>query len=370
MGGDDRDPSGLGAAPPTGFPEAFTNSFRGLMLGMMLGDIRNPGPGLLNSGPSMHQVCWTLDGLVRYHLSMRAAGHVLSPDSFERPTPLPYLREALLRWGASSRNLPRQELLDGWLAELPALEVDRGPTPVEDVALAELLLAKSLAGNDCRGPSALPRVLAMAACAIIVSPDRMGAWCAAAAGLTHGHPEAWSTALVLGIMAGGHLAQVYRSGPWVTFDPLPAVRWLALFSPTHPLLDQIVPAVDDVHGWSPTRLAELSPEPTAASVLAGALYLARHARDAQPAEIRALAVSAGDPHTVAALASALIGLEKGTRWLDVRELSRHELAWPMDALARDCCLTLWSPPHEEGAADALDEMTRRYPVARPDPPQC
>lgn len=135
-----------------------------------------------------------------------------------------------------------------------------------------------------------------------------------------------------------------------------------------PLLDRILPALSDTDEWSPRTLAALSPDDNAASVLGGGLYLFRRARTARPAEIRALAASAGSPTNAAALASALVGLEQGTRWLDVGELSRHNLAWTVDALARDYCVTLWSPPTYAGEMDVLDETGRRYPWQISPPP--
>lgn len=360
--GDHISPSDRGTAPPTGFPEAFTNSVRGMVLGLLLGDIRDSGAQTLRGGAMSHQICWTLDSLVRYRLYSRARERSQSgfSSSFDIPAPVDHIREGLLRWGRLVRGWPAHDRLDGWLIDVPALADARHGDVLDDWR-ADLETGLRLSMGDDRRATGLARALPISAAAVLACPDRMAGWCSASVGLTHGHPEAWSTAAMLGVLAGGHLAEVFRSGPWVRLDPFVGARWLMQELPSHPLLDRLMPALADTAHWSSKALAALSPDDSAASVLGGSLYLFQHTRTGRPAEIRALAGNTGAPGEVAALTSALVGLDQGTKWLDVNELSRHELAWTADALARDFCLTLWSPPPYEGEMDVLDEMSRRYP---------
>lgn len=332
-----------------------------MILGSLLGDVRNPGADLLHSGPVSHLVCWTLDALVRHRLHVRAQEQETNGECFEPPAaPTEHLRRSLLHWGATVHRWPAALPQDGWLAGVPALSIDRGPTPAEDSAHEDLMRHRSLSTNDHRTSSALFRTLPIAASSVTAGPDVIAGWCATAAGLTHGHPETWSAAALLGLLAGGHLAEVFRSGPWVPLDALSTVEWFLEDLPQHPLGDTLIPALNCAD-WSPARLARFTPDDTAAAVLAGSLYLFRHARAEDSRTVRKLAASAGAPHAVASLTTALIGLERGPAGLDNGELSRHGLAWTLDALARDLCVTLWSPPPHPGEMDVLAEMAGRYP---------
>ncbi|WP_432558128.1 ADP-ribosylglycohydrolase family protein [Granulicoccus sp. GXG6511] len=361
MGQGDQRPSGRGAAPPTGFPEAFTNSFRGMLLGGLLGDVRNSGDNLLHSGPVMHQLCWTIDALIRHRLHTRTQEQGQGLVQTDQPfSPTSHIRNGLLHWGSLARGWPNTAMPEGWLGEVPALRVDRGPTQAEDSARADLVDERSLSRNDFRTSSALFRTLPIAASSVVAGPDVVAGWCATATGLTHGHPEAWSAAALMGVLVGSHLTEVFRSGPWARIDALTTINWFFSDMPEHPMAEMLRPGLTDA-AWSPATLARLSPDDSTAAVLAGSLYLFEHFRDERPSAIRALAARAAAPHAVASLTSALIGLERGPGGLDSRELSRHELSWVLDALARDYCVTLWSPPAHHGEMDALAEMTLRYP---------
>lgn len=352
-----------GAAPPTGFPGAFTNCFRGMLLGFVLGDVRNPDADRLESGPASQQLCWILDSLIRHELRVRRDERdSTGQGNGIRPAPIEQLRAGLLRWGALNRSWPQADLLNGWLVSVPGLATDRGPTPAESKALAGLVAGRFLADGHHKDARGMFRSLPIAASAVTAPPELMSGWCAGAAGLTHGHPEAWSTAALLGIIAGGHLTEVFRNGPWALLDAAGPVQWFTNGLPDHPLFDRLVPALDPARDWSALGLAAISDDDSSAAVLAGALYLFRHSRHLPLTDVRERAQAAADPNSVAALTGALIGLEQGTGWLDPGELVRHELAWPIDALAQDYCLTLWSPPADFDEMDTLDELPQRYPL--------
>lgn len=342
-----------------------------MLLGLLLGDVRNPGADqLLHSGPASQQACWILDALIRHELQHRASQResALGADDEVREAPIEQLRTGLLRWGALNRAWPRRDLLNGWLAKVPALAAHPCPTLTEDGALAGLEDGQFLAAGHDRGATAMLRALPIAASAVTGCPELMSGWCAGSAGLTHGHPEAWSTAALLGLIAGGHLTEVFRSGPWVRLDLAAPLRWFVRGQPNDPLLERLTPALAEAGPWSPGRLRALSDDDSSAAVLAGALYLFQHTRQLPVAAIRRRAQVAGDPAHVAALTAALVGLERGMSWLDVAELTHHDLTWAMDALARDYCLTLWTPPAYDDEIDTLEEMARRYPVRVDEPP--
>jgi ADP-ribosylglycohydrolase len=243
---------------------------------------------------------------------------------------------------------------------VPALRLDRGPAPAEDFAQDDLRGGVTLSSNDFRTPSALFRSLPIAASSVVAEPNVVSGWCATAAGLTHGHPEVWSTTALVGLLVGHHLTEVFRFGPWAALDAASTIRWFFRDMPENPSAKRLLQAVSSPL-WSRDLLAALSPDDTSVSVLAGALYLFERARTLRPASIRVLAASAADPHAVASLAAALVGLEQGPRGLDTGELTRHELSWVVDTLARDFCVTIWSPPAYGGEMDALAEMSLRYP---------
>lgn len=331
-----------------------------MLLGGLLGDIRNPGAEVLHSGPVSHHTCWTLDALIRHRLAVRRRHRTASEDFGPWPSPIPHVRRGLLRWGALARQWPTSHPPDGWLSGVPVLTMDRGDTPAEDEAHHDLVAQRPLSAHDSRSSSALFRVLPLAASSVTTRPDVVASWCSGTTAMTHGHPESWTATALLGVLVGSHLAGIFRHGPWLSLDAATSLHWFFDHYPDPTLFDylrQLLIRPD----WSPAALQALAPDDTTLSVLAGALYLFQHARNEPLAGVRHLAATAGSPHAVASLTCALLGLERGPGGLDTGELSRHELTWVIDALARDYCVTLWSPPSPEGEMDVLDEMTLRYP---------
>ncbi len=74
-------------------PEAFSNAYRGgMLLGLLLGDVRDPTQRVLQSGPAVQQTCLTVDALIRYEAW-------LGNDSGARD-PMPEVSSAVLRWAA------------------------------------------------------------------------------------------------------------------------------------------------------------------------------------------------------------------------------------------------------------------------------
>lgn len=106
-------------------------------------------------------------------------------------------------------------------------------------------------------------------------------------------------------------------------------------------------------GPSLDTLRSLAPDPTSLSALAGSLYVA--ATHAEPERFRdalELAARAPEGAAVAAVAGALLGAAHGASRLPVDLVARHELAWPLDVLARDVVAQLSDPPGGSGASGA------------------
>ncbi|MFD3621079.1 hypothetical protein ACFWWT_38835 [Streptomyces sp. NPDC058676] len=111
------------------------------------------------------------------------------------------------------------------------------------------------------------------------------------------------------------------------------------------------------------RLAKLAPDATALSALLGGLYVAGSfpGRDQVGAALR-FAAMAPDGDSVACVAGALLGAAHGVEALPVDLISRHELAWVLDTLARDLIAQLTdSPSGSEYTPGWDDHWWDRYP---------
>jgi hypothetical protein len=93
------------------------------------------------------------------------------------------------------------------------------------------------------------------------------------------------------------------------------------------------------------RLAKLAPDATAPSALLGGLYVAASFPDRAQVNV-ALRFAAGAPDgdSVGCVTGALLGATHGVEALPVNLLSRHELAWVLDTLARDLVTQLTDSP--------------------------
>ncbi|WP_026926807.1 ADP-ribosylglycohydrolase family protein [Granulicoccus phenolivorans] len=355
MAEDPFDPRDTGDEPdyPPAYPEAFSNAYRGMLLGLLLGDVRDPTQRVLQSGPAVQQTCLTVDALIRYEAW-------LGNDSGARD-PMPEVSSAVLRWAAMQGLVKRPDLLSGWVSRVTVLNAPRGQDRPSEQALPGLTVGRQWAANEDTSSVPLLRCLPLAGTAIVAGPAEVSQWCALSAALTHGNADALISTSFLGVMVGAHLTSVFREGAQ-ELDPATATSWLMREHPGCELIDRVISVLADSEPWSAQRLAELSPDPSAGSVLIGALYLHRHFRGQSPSALRPRTRSAGDPYAVAALTGALLGLERGVDVLDVDELTRHELTWPMDTLARDYCSLMWVIPSEFGSPDSYEQIRERYPT--------
>ncbi|MFJ9740510.1 ADP-ribosylglycohydrolase family protein [Streptomyces sp. NPDC101166] len=93
------------------------------------------------------------------------------------------------------------------------------------------------------------------------------------------------------------------------------------------------------------RLAQLAPDATAPSALLGGLYVAASFPDRYQVDAALrFAAQAPDGDSVACVAGALLGAAHGAEALPVDLVSRHELAWVLDTLARDLVAQLTDSP--------------------------
>lgn len=187
-----------------------------------------------------------------------------------------------------------------------------------------------------RGWHALGRTLAL-----LGSPEAVDEWGRHArdvAALTHGDPAVHSAAALATLLArhciaGGSVREGAESALSALGSADGAVRDAGagdegrMAAALHEALSR--PA-------DPDRLARLAPDPTALSALLGGLYAA--ASFPERTDVTAalqFASRAPDGESVACVAGALLGAAHGVEALPVELVSRHELTWVLDTLARD-----------------------------------
>lgn len=350
---------------------------RGLVLGAALGDAagvvrgRWPGEGLLRVGVSTQLAAFTVEGAIRASVRLDHKGICHAPSVIWHA----YCRWAYLqgiepervseRWThGSDSDWPR-----GWLARVPALRERRGSAPATVAALTGLrqgTLAKPV--NGSRGAHALTRGLAFGLLHRLFGPNACDTLIRETAALTHGAPEAQDAAL-----GGAGLV----SHCLATDDPFRA--WTASGPGEDHPIDALVRSLPMPHSAGPDtvlallkapgavpdhgQLAWLAPDATGSSALLGALYVVSRfpGRDTVDAALR-FAAGAPDGNSVASTAGALLGAAHGVDALPVELLSRLELAWVLDTLARDLLQQFTDSPGGGDHVPARDpHWWDRYP---------
>jgi ADP-ribosylglycohydrolase len=167
------------------------------------------------------------------------------------------------------------------------------------------------------------------------------------AALTHGDPAAHSAAAHAAVLVS-HCLTAAGERPQVRQALTDGVRALtradALTASELEQLEAALRQADD-HPTDPGRLARLAPDATAPSALLGGLYVAASFPDrAEVGAALRFAAGAPDGDSVACVAGALLGALHGAEALPVDLISRHELAWVLDTLARDLVLQLTASP--------------------------
>ncbi|MEU2429187.1 ADP-ribosylglycohydrolase family protein [Streptomyces sp. NPDC007861] len=335
----------------------------GLALGETLGNARGavPADGPLRAGVCTQLACFTAEGLIRASVRMdhRGIGH-----------PPSVLWHAYCRWAAlqgieADRMRERWTMgLDrpwptGWLAEVPALAERRGSAPATVAALTRIEQGTlTEPATPSRGWHALGRTLPVAA---------VPAWCSGAtvretAALTHGDPAAQSAAAHAAL-----LARHCPTGDGVHDAFATALSELRPFDPkaTADELDRLTTALR--HGadrpGDAAALAHFAPDRTAPSALLGGLYAAASfpERGQVDAALR-FASGAPDGGAVACVTGALLGAAHGVEALPVHLVSRHELSWVLDTLARDLVVQFADSPCGSEWTEGWDpNWWNRYP---------
>jgi ADP-ribosylglycohydrolase len=329
---------------------------RGMMFGLALGEAlggargKVPGSGPLRAGVTTQLACFTAEGIIRAQVRGNHKGICYAPGvvlhaycrwAFMQGIEVEKMRR---RWSPYGGAWP-----DGWLAGVPALGERRGSAPATVTALSRIDQGEERMATASRGHHALTRGLPIA-----VTGIGGIAQAGAVAALTHGDTAAQAATAHAAVLAHHCLT---HSSPEPGTTPGPSARdalhagIIALPSAGPSLTDdehrRLVAAfqyaVDE--RADAVRLARLAPDPTAPSALLGGLYVAASFPDR--ADLRAaleFAAGAPDGESVACVAGALLGAVHGIEALPVDLVSRHELAWVLDALARDLVMELEDSP--------------------------
>jgi ADP-ribosylglycohydrolase len=332
---------------------------RGCMLGLVLGDAIGatgtavPATGALSATTAAQLACFTVEGIIRAHVRASHKG-ICHPPSV--------VWHAYRRW-AAMQGIPgiepaqEEHWPDGWIAQVPALAIRRGSAPATVAALQSRTmgdLVKPVGGST--GAHGLTRVLPVGV--TDGSVRELGSLAAELAATTH-TGEAVSAAAV-GVTIVAHIAKghsVEEATQRARREDLSFLKQAADV-PLEPVLDAA-----RSHPRQATTLAQLAPGARAVAALSGGLYVALSfpERD-QIREALSFAASTRNGRHVAAVAGAVLGAAHGVDALPVDWVSRLELAWVADVLARDLMAEFVDRPSGSEYVPAPDtHWWDRYP---------
>ncbi|KHD75993.1 hypothetical protein MB27_19040 [Actinoplanes utahensis] len=332
---------------------------RGCVLGLVLGDAIGaagaevPPDGSLRATTGAQLACFTMEGVIRAHVRATHRG-ICHPPSV--------VWHAYTRWAAMQgildvKPLQEENWPDGWLAQVPVLAARRGSAPATVTALQNGTMGeigKPVGGSV--GAHGLTRVLPVGLTAEWVpEPARFAAEIAAT---THAgkavHAAALGATIIAGIAKGQGLEEAVQQSQWESLNFL-----------EQPVESPVASAVEAARSQprQTTKLARLVPDARAAAALAGGVYVALcfPGRD-QIRDALLFAASCGNGSHVAAVAGALLGAAHGADALSVDWVSRLELAWVADVLARDLIAEFADEPSGTEYAQGGDPYwSDRYP---------
>ncbi|MFG2454731.1 ADP-ribosylglycohydrolase family protein [Streptomyces sp. NPDC048512] len=330
---------------------------RGLLLGLAIGDTlgrakgKLPADGPLLAGVSTQLACFTTEGTIRALVRGDHKGICHPPGVVWHA----YRRWAALQGLEAERSRSAGRWPDGWLAQVPALTERRGSAPATVTALAGSAHGQVKTPTTSRGCHALTRTLPVAVLSAAYGSEPAVDAARDIASLTHGDPAA-HTATAQAVVLAQHcltdLTEAKASSGGRTqvrqalAEGLRALRGIDRAYASEGL-DRLGQALEMAiaHPADAERLAKLAPDATAPSALLGGMYAAASfpERD-QVADALSFAARAPDADSVACVAGALLGAAHGAEALPVDLVSRHELAWVLDTLARDLTAQLADLP--------------------------
>ncbi|MER7499412.1 ADP-ribosylglycohydrolase family protein [Nonomuraea pusilla] len=342
----------------------WANRVRGLVLGLALGDGLGrgaaPASGPVLAGVSTQLAAFTIDGVIRAWIRAENRGVCHPPSvvwhAYCRWAALQGIavHEAHRHWANGAERWP-----DGWLADVPQLRERRGSAPATVTALKQPRQGSlRRPATRSRGCHALVRSLPLAALYDKVTAPDPADLAREVAALTHGDARAHEATSAAVALAG----QCLSAG--VLGEPPPGSALLRL--PGLAELHGPIRAAFGQAGQAPRRkavLARIAADASAPSALLGGVYVAA-SHPAPGDAMEALAFAATAPHgdSVAAVAGALLGALHGVDVWPVDLLSRLELTWVMDTLARDLVSQITESPAGAGYGPPADpSWWHRYP---------
>ncbi|MFI6892857.1 ADP-ribosylglycohydrolase family protein [Streptomyces sp. NPDC050256] len=338
----------------------------GLALGETLGTAGGelPGHGPLRAGVCTQLACFTVEGSIRALVRGKHKGICHAPSVLWHA----YCRWAAIqgierhrmerRWGGHGSAWP-----DGWLAQVPVLAERRGSAPATVAALSRIEHGtQGRPTTSSSGWHALGRTLPTAALGVLNSGSSMSTDAREVAALTHGSAEAqsataYAVAVLRHCLGEGRIGDSLQTG-------MSDVRSGegAADGGEYSRLNAALQAAADQPA-DPTRLAVLAPDLTATSALLGGLYVATSFPDrTQVATAMRFAALSPAGSSVACVTGALLGATHGVEALPVDLMSRHELAWVLDTLARDLDAEVTHSPGGSEYVEGWDpQWSNRYP---------
>jgi ADP-ribosylglycohydrolase len=336
---------------------------RGSLLGLVLGDAIGATAGLvpergpLPATPGGQLACFTVDGLIRADVRAAHRGVAHPPSVVWHAYGRWAAMQGLVTTNAEGGDRPNDRWPDGWLADVAVLAEQRGSAPATLAALRQRApeTADEPAARTSLGPRAVTRTLPAGLYARAGQAAQLAADIAA---LTH-RDEA-----VLAAALGATTMQLLSEGAALDTALTTAEEYvarlgqgLAPIEPSRAVADARTAPADSA------RLIDFAAGSTAVSALAGGLYVV--ASFPGPDTVRdalLFAASADDSGHAATVAGALLGAAHGPDSLPVGWVSRLELVWVADTLARDLVRQLAETPAGTEYAEATDpHWWDRYP---------
>jgi ADP-ribosylglycohydrolase len=337
---------------------AVRTRVRGLMLGLALGeavvgDVRPSALPLL-SGVGTQLTCFTVEGLIR--ASVRQAHRGISSGPA-------VVWHAYRRWGAL-QGLVESVSRDGWLTQVDALGERRGSAPATVEALrAGRAGTPTAPTTSSAGGHALVRTLPVGVLGLFGpfadARERLHGLGAEVGALTHGHQDGYGPAADGAVVVAALLDEGVRSAtsrrPSQSHvpdaDPRAAINHavdILTGANVPPHRRERLGASGSAHDGDRDRTGTgtaPAPDRTAQSCLDEAVRaLCAFPRPDQAAQALERAGTAPDGQVTAAVAGALLGSLHGMDALPVSLVSRLELAWVADTLARDFVRELTEGP--------------------------